>query len=128
MQSVRLIEQSEEKLKKLRDSPFYKEGNPFRMIRKAFAFTQSDAAFRVGVSRSLWLAWEQKDRPITVLQLESVVRCFGLAREEVEWIVTWWGDSRASVVTVAQLNELESKVEAVSTVDALYEIWGIPQS
>ena len=119
------ITKPEQGLEALRSSPFYGERNPFRAIRAAFDMTQAMASMRAGVSRSLWLAWERKERPITAMQLGQVVACFSLGRDEVRWILQWWGDSRVAELTVAQLNALTDRVgtEHVDPVEVLFKLW-----
>ncbi len=119
-----------EALQRLRSSPFHGEANPFRAIREAFDLNQTKAASMVGVSRTLWLAWEGRHRPISVHQLKGVVVAFELTRDEVRWIVEWWGDSRAAPLTVAQLNVLKTGLAelGLDVVDLLARLYGLPPS
>lgn len=111
-------------LESLRSDSRYGHMNPFRAIRLAFGLTQVEAAQRSGVSRSLWLAWERKERPITVSQLGGVVSCFSLGRGEVDWIVRWWGDARVAPLTVAQVNALQAGSDgSIDSVDVLFKLW-----
>ena len=124
---VKPIEKPEPYLEALRNSPEYDDigMNPFRALREAFELTQVLAADHVGVSRSLWLAWERKERPITALQLGQVAACFDLERKDVSWILKWWSDSRAAEITVAQMNALMDRVgvELVDPVEILFALW-----
>ena len=122
---VHPVTRPEQYLEALRSSPFYGQMNPFRALRDAFNMTQAQASQRVGVSRSLWLAWERRERPITAMQLGQVVACFALDREEVRWILQWWGDARVAALTVAQLNALSDEVgaEMVDPVEVLFKLW-----
>jgi transcriptional regulator with XRE-family HTH domain len=112
-------------LSALRASATYGESNPFRAVREAFELTQVQASQRVGVSRSLWLAWERKERPITAMQLGQVAACFSLGRREVQWVLDWWGDTRVAELTIAQLNALNERVgsELVDPVEILFKLW-----
>ncbi len=99
--------------------------NPFRAIRRSFDITQSRAAFHVGVPRSLWLAWERQERPISVEQLGRVQQAFSLERGEIQWVLDWWGDARVATLTIAQLNVLSDQVgnDAVDVVELLFRVW-----
>lgn len=106
--------------------------NPFRAIRSAFAINQVKAASLSNVSRTLWAAWETRQRPISVHQLGDVVRAFSLGEAEVRWICEWWGDAHSAPLTVAQLNVLKTELSGSSELDVagllveLYE--GVPRS
>jgi transcriptional regulator with XRE-family HTH domain len=99
--------------------------NPFRELRKAFGLTQHQASYHTGVPRSLWLAWERRERPISVDQLKRVREAFGLERPEIRWVLDWWKEARAATLTIPQLNALANEVGAdmVDPVEMLFRLW-----
>lgn len=73
-----------------------KEPNALREIRQLFDMTQARIAKEVGISRSLWSALENRQRPLTVALLNKMKRVLGLTEENVKDILDWWGESHLS--------------------------------
>jgi DNA-binding transcriptional regulator YiaG len=95
-----------------------------RAIRSAFRLRQDEAARIVGVSRTLWSAWEQRSRPINVDQLLQVRRAFDLTDDELAWVVEWWGTIGGEApLTLGQL-VVTSRAVGVSPVVLLKSSWG----
>ena len=67
--------------------------NMLKHFRNYVGLTQEEAALKVGVSRTLWSAWEGRNRPMTVAQLNAVVTALGLDDEATLDLIRWWGDA-----------------------------------
>lgn len=70
--------------------------NALKTIRDKLGYTQAQAAQRLKMSRSLWSAIENKERPLTVRLLNQIQVAFDLTDDEVNYIRTWWGDAHLS--------------------------------
>jgi len=69
------------------------DNNALHEVRKAMGLTQREIALKVGISRSLWSALENRQRPLTVALLNRMQDKLGLTDEQVEKIRLWWGES-----------------------------------
>lgn len=67
------------------------DDNLLRNYRELKHFTQEQAADAVGVSRSLWSAWEGRARPMTVVQINQIQSALGLSDEQITELRLWWG-------------------------------------
>ena len=86
------IEMPGPSIQKFRSVSYYgdEKVNPFRALRRSFEINQTVAGRRAGVSRSLWAAWEYKNRPITAVQLGRLATGFALDKDDIYWILRWW--------------------------------------
>jgi transcriptional regulator with XRE-family HTH domain len=66
--------------------------NMLKHFRSLLGLTQEEAASKIGVSRTLWSAWESRNRPMTIAQLNAMQRALSLADEDIEDIRRWWGE------------------------------------
>lgn len=81
--------------------PKEEDKNAMRTLREKRGLTQAQAAARVDVSRSLWSALENKQRPLTVAFLNRMQVAFRLSEDEVTYLRTWWGDAHLSTSSAA---------------------------
>lgn len=85
------------------------EDNLLRNFRSLSDFTQEQAAEAVGVSRSLWSAWEGRARPMTVAQLNKIQVALNLQDDQINELRIWWGTEEMVVA--------ESVLEAMPVSD-----------
>jgi len=75
--------------------------NAMRTLRRRRKLTQAAASKKVGISRSLWSALENKQRPLTVAQLNRIQVALRLSDDEVTYVRTWWGDAHLTTSSAA---------------------------
>ena len=73
------------------------EDNALRDIRTVLGLTQAQIAERIRISRSLWSALENRQRPLTVALLNRMQDRLELTDEQVLVIRGWWGESHLSL-------------------------------
>lgn len=61
-------------------------------LRRTFVMSQTQAAQRVGVSRSLWGAWEARRRRISLEHIQRIRRQFHLEDAVFQQLVDYYGD------------------------------------
>lgn len=84
-----------------RDPTEETDKNAMRTLREKRKLTQAQAARKVDVSRSLWSALENKQRPLTVAFLNRMQVAFRLSDDEVTYLRTWWGDAHMTTSNAA---------------------------
>jgi transcriptional regulator with XRE-family HTH domain len=67
------------------------DNNALRDIRESKDLTQDQTATLVGVSRSTWSAWECRERPINISQLNRIQLALDIPDKDVDLIRKWWG-------------------------------------
>jgi transcriptional regulator with XRE-family HTH domain len=67
--------------------------NLLRSYRALRGKTQQEAAEAVGVSRTLWSAWEGRSRPMSLAHLNKIKEVLALESDQVSELVDWWGMS-----------------------------------
>lgn len=71
--------------------------NAMNTIRTRRGLTQAKAAALVGMSRSLWSALENKQRPLTVATLNRIELALECSEDEVLYLRRWWGDAHSNL-------------------------------
>lgn len=69
------------------------ENNALRDTRMGMGLTQAQIAKIIGISRSLWSALENKQRPLSVALLNRMQERLKLTEDQVKAIRLWWGES-----------------------------------
>ncbi len=69
------------------------DNNVLRAFRTLRNLTQEEAAKRMGVSRTLWSAWEGRSRPMTLAHLNKAQEILRLSEDQILEIIDWWGFS-----------------------------------
>jgi transcriptional regulator with XRE-family HTH domain len=75
--------------------------NELRAVRKRMKLTQAQIAERVEISRSLWSALENRQRPLTVALLNRMATRLELSDADVKSIREWWGESHLMLGSAA---------------------------
>lgn len=71
-----------------------KESNELCELRASLGgLTQRAIAEKVGISRSLWSALENRQRPLSVALLNRMQNRLDLPDTRIEKIRLWWGES-----------------------------------
>jgi transcriptional regulator with XRE-family HTH domain len=71
--------------------------NELKKLRDLFGLTQAQTAERLQISRSLWSALENQQRPLTVALLNRIATTFELSDEDINRIRVWWGEAHSSL-------------------------------
>lgn len=77
------------------------EPNALKELRERLGLTQAQIAARIQISRSLWSALENKQRPLTVALLNRMADVLVLDDEQINDIREWWGESHLSLPKTA---------------------------
>jgi len=65
---------------------------PLRDLRRRMVMSQTQAAERVGVSRSLWGAWEAQRRRISLAHMQAIRRGFQLEDGVFQQLIDHYGE------------------------------------
>jgi transcriptional regulator with XRE-family HTH domain len=73
--------------------PRKREGDNNNLLRSFRALrnkTQQEVADAVGVSRTLWSAWEGRTRPMSIAHLNKIKEVLELTGEQILELIEWW--------------------------------------
>lgn len=83
-----------------------------RDVRKTRKLSQQQAADLIGVSRTLWAAWETQRRVISMGHLNQILKVFELDHAEIELLCNW-ANKPTTLQTIQKALGLDKKEVAV---------------
>jgi transcriptional regulator with XRE-family HTH domain len=69
------------------------ENNILRSFRELRGLTQQEASEIVGISRTLWSAWEGKNRPMSLAHLNRIRTALQLEDVHILSLLRWWEEA-----------------------------------